>query len=57
MEIGFNFVDIVVDKLVVEKMYVDGYDKDGVGIIIYVNVKDFGDYNVDLIYKNVFVDN
>lgn len=57
METGSNFADTVADKPVAEKTYVDGYDKDGAGTTIYANVKDSGDYNVDLTYKNASADN
>ncbi|EUJ17115.1 hypothetical protein G161_14200 [Listeria monocytogenes FSL F6-684] len=57
METGSNFADTVADKPVAEKTYVDGYDKDGAGTTIYANVKDSGDYNVDLTYKNASSDN
>lgn len=57
METGSNFADTVADKPVAEKTYVDGYDKDGAGTTIYTNVKDSGDYNVDLTYKNASSDN
>ncbi|EPM8375498.1 TIM-barrel domain-containing protein [Listeria monocytogenes] len=57
METGSNFADTVADKPVAEKTYVNGYDKDGAGTTIYANVKDSGDYNVDLTYKNASSDN
>ncbi len=44
-------------NLLQKKTYVDGYDKDGAGTTIYANVKDSGDYNVDLTYKNASSDN
>ncbi|MBC1780688.1 glycosyl hydrolase family 31, partial [Listeria booriae] len=57
MESGSSFAGTVEDKPVSEKTYVDGYNTDGAGSTVYANVKDSGDYNVDLTYKNAASDN
>lgn len=57
MEKGSSFANTVAEKPVTEQTYVDGYDSDGSGTTIYANVKDAGDYNVDLTYKNASEDN
>lgn len=57
MESGSSFAGTVEDKPVSEKTYVDGYDTNGAGSTVYANVKDSGDYNVDLTYKNAASDN
>ncbi|WP_099224567.1 TIM-barrel domain-containing protein [Listeria costaricensis] len=52
MEKGSLFAETLADRPEVSDGSVTGLDADGTGATVYANVKDSGDYSVDLTYKN-----